>query len=609
MSSKKWVLVFLVTVLVLAALLAGLNLAVDPFGAFGDRLLSWFSYDETNNPRVAKFSYLEQHHDEYDSYILGCSSTSSFPVDAFNEAYDASFYNLIMYGADMRDCEKIARYLIEHYEVKNLILNVYLDNGLTYDEESDRLTKNLHYKEDPDTSVLSYYTRYLFADPRYALAKLNALRTDTILPQTFDVFDERTGCYDKRVRDAEPIGSEERYLESYPVFADYPHQTLSLPYTEQCMQSVAAIKTLCKEAGVNLTVAAGPVYAEYLKNYEPETVAQFYRSLAQVTPFWDFSSSSVGCEMRYFYDGTHFRNNVGEMICARMTGRTDLWIPDDFGTYVTADTPEDYFLNVLSPAALSADEISTQVPILMYHHLSEDVTNSEMVSPEQFGVQIRALSEAGYTGVSFDELQAYVLRGEPLPEKPVVITFDDGYRSNYTLAYPILQKYGMKATIFAVGVSFGTDHYKDTDYAITPHFGAAEAAEMTASGLISIQSHTYDMHQWPPYETGSAVRENILQLSSESEEAYVQALTEDFTRSRALLEGATGRPVDVLAYPAGQYSTLTQVTLQSLGVHVTLSTNPGINTVVKGLPQTLYAMLRFGITEDVSPEALLDMIR
>lgn len=609
MNSKKWVLVFLATVLVLAALLAALNLAADPFGAFGDRLLSWFSYDETNNPRVAKFSYLEQHHDEYDSYILGCSSTSSFPVDAFNEAYDASFYNLIMYGADMRDCEKIAQYLVEHYEVKNLILNVYLDNGLTYDEESDRLTKNLHYKEDPDTSVLSYYTRYLFADPRYALAKLNALRTDTILPQTFDVFDERTGCYDKRVRDAEPIGSEERYLESYPVFADYPHQTLSLPYTEQCMQSVAAINTLCEEAGVNLTVAAGPVYAEYLKNYEPETVAQFYRSLAQVTPFWDFSSSSVSCEMRYFYDGTHFRNNVGEMICARMTGRTDLWIPDDFGTYVTADTPEDYFLNVLSPAALSADEISTQVPILMYHHLSEDVTNSEIVSPEQFEAQIRALSEAGYTGVSFDELQAYVLRGEPLPEKPVVITFDDGYRSNYTLAYPILQKYGMKATIFAIGVSFGTDHYKDTDYAITPHFGAAEAAEMTASGLISIQSHTYDMHQWPPYETDSAVRENILQLPGESEESYVQALTEDFTRSRALLEDATGRPVDVLAYPAGQYSMLAQVTLQSLGVHVTLSTNPGVNTVVKGLPQTLYAMLRFGITEDISPEALLDMIR
>ncbi len=63
-----------------------------------------------------------------------------------------------------------------------------------------------------------------------------------------------------------------------------------------------------------------------------------------------------------------------------------------FRTYVTADTPEDYFLNVLSPKPLSQDEISTQVPILMYHHLSEDVTNSEMVSPEQFEAQIRALA-------------------------------------------------------------------------------------------------------------------------------------------------------------------------------------------------------------------------
>lgn len=609
MSSKKWVLVFLVTVFVLAALLAGLNLAADPFGAFGDKLLHWFSYDETNNPRVAKFTYLEQHHDEYDSYILGCSSTSSFPVDGFNELYDASFYNLIMYGADMRDCEKIMQYLIEHYTVKNLVLNVYLDNGLEYDEESDRLTKNLHYKEDPDTSALSYYTRYLFADPRYALAKLKALRTDTILPQTFDVFDEQTGCYDKRVRDAEPIGSEEAYLQSYPVFTDYPRQSLSLPHTEDCMRSVAAIRDMCEAAGVKLVVVAGPVYAEYLKNYQTEDIAQFYQSLAAVTPFWDFSSNSVSCEPRYFYDGTHFRNNVGEMMCAKIAGRTDLWMPDDFGTYVTAETPAGYFTDVLQPPALPAAEISAQVPILMYHHLSEDVTNSEMVSPEQFEAQIRALSEAGYTGVSFDELQGYVLRGEPLPEKPVVITFDDGYLSNYTLAYPILQKYNMKATIFAIGVSFGKDHYKDTDYAMTPHFGAAEAKEMTDSGLISIQSHTYDMHQWPPYEDGSAaVRENILPLAGESEEAYVQALTEDFTKSRAQLEDATGQPVDVLAYPAGQYSTLAQVTLQELGVHVTLSTNPGVNTVVKGLPQTLYAMLRFGITDDLTPEALLELI-
>ena len=606
MSSKKWVLVFLVTVFVLAALLAGLNLAADPFGAFGDRLLHWFSYDETNNPRVAKLSYLEQHHGEYDSYILGCSSTSSFPVDGFNELYDASFYNLIMYGADMRDCEKIADYLIGHYEVKNLVLNVYLDNGLEYDEESDRLTKNLHYKEDPDTSALSFYTRYLFADPRYALAKLKALRTDTILPQTFDVFDEQTGCYDKRVRDAEPIGAMDSYLERYPVFTDYPHQSLSLPYTDACMQSVAAIKARCEAAGVNLVVVAGPVYAEYLQNYQAEDVAQFYQALAAVTPYWDFSSSSVSCEPRYFYDGTHFRNNVGEMMCARIAGRTDLWMPDDFGTYVTADTPASYFTDVLQPTALTDSAISTRVPILMYHHLAEDVTNDEMVSPEQFEAQIRALTEAGYAGISFDELQAYVLRGEPLPKKPVVITFDDGYLSNYTLAYPILQKYGMKATIFSIGVSFGKDHYKDTDYAMTPHFGADEAREMVDSGLISIQSHTYDMHQWPPFEDGNdRVRETLAQLPGESDEDYEAAVKADIQQSQQAIEPITGEKVNALSYPEGAYGTLTMDALRSQGIELTFTTQPGVNAVVQGLPQTLYSMHRITMTEDTNMDEFL----
>lgn len=62
------------------------------------------------------------------------------------------------------------------------------------------------------------------------------------------------------------------------------------------------------------------------------------------------------------------------MMCARIAGRTDLWMPDDFGTYVTADTPASYFTDVLQPAALTDSAISTRVPILMYHHLAEDVT-------------------------------------------------------------------------------------------------------------------------------------------------------------------------------------------------------------------------------------------
>ena len=607
MNAKKWVLTFLLLALVLVLGLAAFNYVTDPFAAFGDKFLNWFSYDETNNPRVAKISYLEQHHDEYDSYILGCSSTSSLQVSDFNKLYDANFYNLIMYGADMRDCEKIADYLIEHYEVKHLVLNVYLDNGFTYDDETDRLTRNLHYLTDPDTSALSFYTRYLFCDPRYGLSKLKNLRNDRLLPQSFDVFNEVTGEYDKRVRDVEPIGSMDTYLEAYPVFADYPKTgDFVLGQTENCMKSVAAIKERCEAAGVELVVVAAPVYIDYFQNFQPEDVANFYASLAKVTDFWDFSCSSVSCEPRYFYDATHFRNAVGSMIAARIAGDDSVYIPDDFGTYVTADTPSSYFSEVLQATALPDKTVSRDVPVLMWHNLAEESSGDMTISVDTFRAQIEALHEAGFKTVSLQQLYDYVHFGTELPEKPIVLTFDDGYFSNYEYAFPILQEYDMQATIFAIGVSVGKDTYKDTDHAMTPHFGVDEAREMVASGLISVQSHTYDMHQWPPFEDGNAqVRETLLPFDGEADADYEAAVEADFAESRELLESITGQPVNALAFPEGAYVTLTQDALRSAGAELTFTTVRAVNTVVKGLPQSLCAMPRFGMTESTDMTALV----
>ena len=607
MNAKKWVLTFLLLALVLALGLAAFNYVTDPFAAFGDRFLNWFSYDETNNPRVAKISYLEQHHDEYDSYILGCSSTSSLQVSDFNKLYDANFYNLIMYGADMRDCEKIADYLIEHYEVKRLVLNVYLDNGFTYDDETDRLTRNLHYLTDPDTSALSFYTRYLFCDPRYGFAKLKNLRNDRLLPQSFDVFNEATGEYDKRARDVEPIGSMDTYLEAYPVFADYPKTgDFVLGQTENCMKSVAAIKERCEAADVELVVVAAPVYIDYFQNFQAEDVANFYAALAKVTDFWDFSCSSVSCEPRYFYDATHFRNAVGSMIAARIAGDDSVYIPDDFGTYVTADTPSSYFSEVLQATALPDETVSRDVPVLMWHNLAEDSSGDMTISVDTFRAQIEALHEAGFKTVSLQQLYDYVHFGTELPEKPIVLTFDDGYFSNYEYAFPILQEYDMQATIFAIGVSVGKDTYKDTDHAMTPHFGADEAREMVDSGLISVQSHTFDMHQWPPFEDGNAqVRETLLPFDGEADADYEAAVEADFAESRELLESITGQPVNALAFPEGAYVTLTQDALRSAGAELTFTTVRAVNTVVKGLPQSLCAMPRFGMTESADMSALV----
>ena len=141
---------------------------------------------------------------------------------------------------------------------------------------------------------------------------------------------------------------------------------------------------------------------------------------------------------------------------------------------------------------------------------------------------------------------------------------------------------------------------------MTPHFGADEAREMVDSGLISVQSHTFDMHQWPPFEDGNAqVRETLLPFDGEADADYEAAVEADFAESRELLESITGQPVNALAFPEGAYVTLTQDALRSAGAELTFTTVRAVNTVVKGLPQSLCAMPRFGMTESADMIALV----
>ena len=598
-SSKKWLAAFFGTVLLLAVLVMGFNFWTDPFGAFGDHFFQWWRYDETMNPRVAKISYLDQHHDQYDSYIIGASSSSSFPTEQLNTYFDANFYNLVMYGADMLDVEQTCQYLVDHYTVKNLVVSVYIHNAQVYHVEQDPLTYNLHWKVD-GSSPLLFYAKYLLSNPRNGWTKLQRLQTDPYLQQSYRVFDQQTGAYDKSRRDVEPIGDLESYLakSSYAVFSNYPEGSADLPYLEDCMQSIARIRDLCREQGVNLTVVCPPMYYAYLEYYSPEDQAAFRDALAEVTPYWDFTLSSASYEPRYFYDDTHFRNCLGEMALARMFGDSSVYVPEDFGEYVS-QAPA----GAQEASTAAAEAYSAQVPILMYHNLAQEGSGNDTISVQRFEEHLAALQDAGYTTITFQDLLAYVEQGTELPEKPVLLTFDDGYESNYTLAYPLLQQYQMKATIFVIGVSMGKDTYKDTGQAMIPHFTQEQAAEMEASGLVAIESHGYDMHEVQGRDP-EPIRVGILPREDESEWDYAAFLQEDCQAMTDLL----GKTPGVLAYPYGYASELSEVVLHEMGIYATVTIEEKINTIVKGLPQSLRQMGRFYMTEAISAPELLSML-
>ena len=602
MSARAWLWMFGITLLLAVLFVPAVNMYADPYGALGDHFLHWWSYDMTLNPRLAKISYLEQNKGKYDSFILGSSGSSSIPVEALNEYLDASFYNLFFYGTETETVEELAVYLLNNCQPKNLVLNLSLKSASAFSEgDQNKLTKHTSWRVSGE-SPLDFYLRYLFADPSDSFQKLDYLRNDGYLQTPYKVFNPETGSYDKSRRDVEPIGDLDEYLQrdAYKVFLNYPKASASLPHLEEAMQAVSRIKALCEEKGTRLLVLCQPAYVENAAYYSREDQAAFFNALAQVTDYWDFTLTPASCDPRYFYDSTHFRNAVGKMMLARIFDDDSVYTPDNFGRYVRqGDTPG-------APECEKPDEAeyTVRVPFLRYHHLVEGTpANDDIISLTRFEEQMDALDEAGYTPVGIDDLRAYVEQGKELPEKPVMITFDDGYESNYSLAFPVLQQHGFKATIFVIGVSIGKDSYKDTGVPMYPHFSLEQAREMEASGLITVASHGWNVHEVKGRDP-EPIRPGALKREDETEEEYVAFLTEDALHMRELL----GEGAGFFSYPTDQHNELCLVVLSQAGVYATVSGDARYATLIKGLPQSLYNMPRNFVYEEVSGEDLIAML-
>lgn len=241
------------------------------------------------------------------------------------------------------------------------------------------------------------------------------------------------------------------------------------------------------------------------------------------------------------------------------------------------------------------------VPILLFHHITDDVTNTMGVSPAQFEAVITALDEAGFTTIDFDQLIAFVENGDPLPEKPLIITFDDGYESNVLLAAPVLRKHGMRATVFAIGVSVGKTLYKNTELPMTPHFTWQQA--LGARDVLTVQSHTYDMHQVLAYDSDD-FRRGVLPKEGETAETHQAAFRADFTKSKTEIEENLKIPVTAFAYPYGLHTDQTDRILQEMGVKVTLLADDGVNIIATGAPDSLLSLTRTSVDEHTDPKAL-----
>lgn len=238
--------------------------------------------------------------------------------------------------------------------------------------------------------------------------------------------------------------------------------------------------------------------------------------------------------------------------------------------------------------AATAPEGSIPLPIIMYHGIVNKPPrdNKFFISTTTFENDLKYLKENGYTAVFMRDLIAYVTEGTPLPEKPIILTFDDGYYNNYLYAYPLLQQYNTKGVISILGSVTDKFSELEEDNPLYAYLTWDQINEMIQSGYVEIQNHTYNMH------SSGGVRKGVMKTSSESHEQYSLALQDDIGYLQNRIQKMTGTTPNTFTYPFGFVTDDSKtILLNDMGFKATLTCYEGVNYIEKD-PDDLYRLKR-----------------
>ena len=233
---------------------------------------------------------------------------------------------------------------------------------------------------------------------------------------------------------------------------------------------------------------------------------------------------------------------------------------------------------------------SQELVVLAYHEISDPaqaVMPDYAVTPAAFQAQMAWLVEHGYHVVDVDQVLAARRGGRPLPSQPVLLSFDDGYRSVYTEAFPVLRRYRAPAVVAVVGrwlePSSGRVPFGDDTIERERLLSWDQLRQMQASGLVEVASHTYDLHHGipgnPQLNSMPAATTRLYRPGQgyESERAYGARLRDDLQRNATLLQRQLGQRPRVVVWPYGRYNTMASAQAAALGMTLGLNLDDGAN--------------------------------
>ncbi len=233
-------------------------------------------------------------------------------------------------------------------------------------------------------------------------------------------------------------------------------------------------------------------------------------------------------------------------------------------------------------------EKSALVPIIMYHRIlsSGSTDPTYTVTPEQFENDLKYLHENGYHTIIMADLVNYVYSGAPLPEKPIILSFDDGHYNNYFYGSPLLEKYDMRAVISVVGEYSERSEKEGGENPNFSYLSFETMRKMIVEGHFEIQNHSYHLHKVINGQNGAKKKHG------ESTADYSVRLTKDLMKLQTKIYDSTGRLPTTFTFPFGAYSGETNDILKDIGFKASLSCRKGVSTISRGNPESLFGLFR-----------------
>lgn len=228
------------------------------------------------------------------------------------------------------------------------------------------------------------------------------------------------------------------------------------------------------------------------------------------------------------------------------------------------------------------------VPVLMYHSVCKTNVGTYVCHPDTLRADMAYLKRKGYTAVFVRDLVAFCEGKGDLPQKCVVLSFDDGFYNNAYYVEKIAAEYKMKITVSVVGSYVEKEtREKKKKSPVYSYLTVGDVRRMHKGGRVEFANHTYDMHH------PSSPRRGIRKKQGETPTDYARMLTEDSEKCRRLLKEKCGVSVNVFTYPFGYYSAASADILENLGYKAILTCEEGINRFRKGSRKGLNSIMRY----------------